>query len=886
MTQSAPFTWGQVQALFDEALARPPGARAALLADACAGQPELRREVESLLAAYERAERAEALTSPFATGSRPAPRGGPDASRVGQVVGSYRLGEVIGRGGMGVVHVAEHVDPRLSRRAAVKLLRRDVRPDDQRRFLEEQRILSRLEHPNIARLMDAGVTDDGAPFLIMEYVDGTPLIEHCRTRDLGVPERLELFEAVCAAVQYAHSHLVVHRDLKPSNILVDLDGRPRLLDFGIAKLLDTPEEESLTRTGQHLLTPEYASPEQFRGEPATTQSDVYSLGVVLYELLCGRRPHRLEGLSAAEAMRVVSEDAPPRPSTTGVTTRTRREDLDVVLMTALAKDAGRRYASVAQFADDLRRLRLGLPILARAETLSYRLAALARRHRGFLTASALVALAAVIGWVTTARQAAETRVRFQQVRSLANTMLFDTQREIRDQPGLTHLRERLVAQAATHLAGLAEDARNDPSLREELAAAYEQLGELRGDPEYASLGDLAGAIASYTSAESLRAALFAAAPHDAARARALAEVRARIAAAESWNGDNDAAIRQGEPALAALDSLARLQPADTSLVLEAAEVRSKRGWFLIWGGDLDGGIAETDHALRSIDTLLARHAGELELELARADAEYYRSDGLKFAGRYAEMVPRLVTVEDQLTALAARHPGHVRVVRKQVASLLQLGEAYEVVDPPRALETYARAVAIAEPHYLRDHDNAAALRQLAGARRQLGGAYLDQRRPAEAAAALERAVQDNRELFARDAANNAAGGSLATSLTWLAQSRTLLRQHEAAAASAAEAVQVRAKLHARLHGDVASLANLASARAGLGDVLRGKGTDTATPRAERREAWARARGEYAAAESLLTDIQRRGKLMEYWTSTLEISRRGRAAADSAIAALR
>ncbi len=886
MTSSAPYTWGQVQSLFDEALAAPPGERPALLERSCAGRPDLRREVESLLAAHERAERAEALTSPFASGVRPRPRGAADAARRGQVLGSYRLGEVIGRGGMGVVHLAEHVDPRLARRAAVKVLRRDVRPEDQRRFLDEQRILSRLEHPNIARLLDAGVGPDGAPFLIMEYVDGTPLLEHCRERALDVPARLELFEAVCAAVQYAHSHLVVHRDLKPSNILVDREGRPRLLDFGIAKLLDAPEAEALTRTGQHLLTPEYASPEQFRGEPATTLSDVYSLGVVLYELLCGRRPHRLEGLSMAEAMRVVSEDAPQRPSTTGLVTRTRRDDLDVVLMTALAKDPARRYASVAQFADDVRRLRTGLPVVARADTLSYRLATLARRYRGVLAAAAIVLVVALVGWATTARQASEARARFQEVRTLANTLLFDTQREIRDAPGMTHLREHLVRQATLHLDGLAGDARNDPSLRAELAAAHEQLGELRGDPEYASLGDLEGAIRSYTTAESLRAALLAAAPGDATRRRALAVVRARIAAALSWNGDNDGAIARGAPALATLDSLARERPDDTGLALEAASVRSKRGWFLIWAGELDAGIAETDRAIGALDTLARNRPGDAEVALARADAEYYRSDGLKFAGRYAEMVPRLTDVGARLAALAAEDPGHVRVRRKQVAALLQLGEAYESVAPPRALETYRQAVAIAEPQYALDHDNAAALRQYASALRQLGGAYLDQRRPAEAAAALERAVGENREMFRRDSTNHAAGGSLATSLTWLAQARTLLRRHAEARASALEAVRVRSGLLARRTGDLPSLANLASANAGLGDVYAGEGTDPATPAAERRAAWVHARGAYAAAESIFGDIERRGKLLEYWASTRAYCRERVALADRSLAALR
>ncbi|MCC6650686.1 MAG: serine/threonine protein kinase [Candidatus Eisenbacteria bacterium] len=880
MTQQALPEWERIRRTFEEAESLPSEERTAFLDRACPGQPGLRAEVESLLAAHERVTGQDLLASPFAAPSAAEEREF-EAARIGTVVGSYRLCEVVGRGGMGLVHRAEHVDPRMTQRVAVKCLRRDFRPDDLRRFREEQRILARLEHPNIARLLDAGVAEDGMPFLILEYVDGMPLTEYARAHGLTTSQRIELFETVCAAVQAAHESLIVHRDLKPSNILVGRDGRPRLLDFGIAKLLEegSGEPAALTRTGQHVLTPEYASPEQYRGETASTRSDVYSLGVVLYELLSGRRPHDLAGLTAAQAERVVCEETPRPPRAAG-TGRELADDLVLITMTALSKDGARRYASVAQLAEDLRRHRGGLPILARPDTLTYRTGKFVARNRGAIAAAALVALALVAGVVATARQAAQTERRFEQVRALANTLLVDIQDEIRDQPGMTTFRRKLVERATAHLDGLSGDTRDDPALRAELAAAYEKLGELEGDPQFASLGNLAGAIARYRHADSLRALLLAEAPADPARRRARASTSARLAMALSWNGDNDSAMVLAGRALAELAALSRALPGDPVLRAHSARVRSELGWYRIWAGQAEPGMEDTRVAAAALDSLLARSPDELELSLARADCAIYRSDGLKFAARYANVVEELEPQIARLERLGRDHPLHVRLHRKRLGCLKQLGEALEWLDPPRALRTYEEAIRVSREQVLVDGDNFSTRRNLASSYSHLGGLLLDQRRYEPALVALSEASEAQRWLFEQDAQNHSDGSNLATSLMWMGQASAKLSRHERAIELAAAAVRVRESMLARLTGDAANLGNLSSARGALGEAYRGRAEDPRTARQQAGADRARAAAEYRAAIEGWERLEKEGRRMEFWASSIANCRRGLAAVES------
>jgi len=382
-----PERWQRLQELLDAVLALPPDRRDALLADECAGDAELRRQVESLVLSS--ADASEVIGGAI-DGAR---RGLADFDPVqpGDRVGPYRVLREIGRGGMGRVVLAIRDDDQFSKQVAIKLVRADAAGEDlMPRFRFERQILANLEHPGIARLLDGGATASGLPFFVMEYVDGLPITEYCEQHGLAIPERLRLFREVCAAVQFAHQRLVVHRDIKPGNILVTAAGEPKLLDFGLAKLVTSagPPGDPLTRTHMRLMTREYASPEQIRGGQITTAADVYSLGVLLYELLSGRGPYRATSASGYDLEREICEQEPVRPSTH----RSLPADLDHIVLMAMRKEPERRYASVEQLSEDLRSFLLGYPVKARAGAWSYRAAKAIRRNRVAAGAAALVAV--------------------------------------------------------------------------------------------------------------------------------------------------------------------------------------------------------------------------------------------------------------------------------------------------------------------------------------------------------------------------------------------------------------------------------------------------------------------------------------------------------------
>lgn len=415
--------WQRIDALFAEALEREPDERRVFLEEACP-DPSIREEVGRLLDAGAAADqlfstRLEQMASPI--WSEVAGTLSDDLPGAGQRLGAYRIIRQLARGGMGTVFLAERDDGRYEQRVALKILHRSTDSEPAyARFLAERRILASLEHPGIARLLDGGETETGQPYLVMEYVDGEPIDRYCDTHRLTIEERLRLFIDVCHAVGYAHRNLIVHRDIKPSNVLVTADGHVKLLDFGIAKLLDEGTDSSVTpqtRTGVWLLTPEYASPEQLRGEPVTTASDVYQLGLLLFDLVAGTPPFSVTGtMSPAEIERLVCETSPPTPSslaqeaavaaarardTTPATLhRTLRGDLDTIALTALRKEPERRYESAMRLADDIERHLEHRPITARPETVRYRVRKYVRRNRGQALLGLVIALL-ILGYTVT-----------------------------------------------------------------------------------------------------------------------------------------------------------------------------------------------------------------------------------------------------------------------------------------------------------------------------------------------------------------------------------------------------------------------------------------------------------------------------------------------------
>jgi len=399
--------WHRIETLFEQALGVAEPERGGFLDEACAGDAELRRELMSLLASAPTA--GQSLRSAVVAEVRMMANDVATA-QVGRRIGPFRLIRLLGEGGMGAVYLGERDDAQFSHRVAIKILPHAVgSPASIARFRDERQILAALEHPNIVRLLDGGSTDDGLPYLVMEHIEGTTITRYANQQELTVRARVALVRRVCAALQYAHQNLVVHRDIKPSNVLVEADGEPKILDFGIAKLLAPAARfalEAKTRTGFTMFTPEYASPEQARGDAVSTATDVYSVGAVLYELMTGQAPQRTEG-SPLEILRVICEVDPPRPSAVAPTGQ-RRElagDLDNIILRALHKEPARRYASMEQLSDDLGRWLDGLPVAARTSTVGYRARKFVRRNKGIVVATTLVAATLIGATFVSLRQA-------------------------------------------------------------------------------------------------------------------------------------------------------------------------------------------------------------------------------------------------------------------------------------------------------------------------------------------------------------------------------------------------------------------------------------------------------------------------------------------------
>ncbi len=536
----------EIGELFHAALERPPRERSGFLSEACSDDG-MRREVEALLAADESA-------SSFIEDS--ASKTAEDLLKdyksdlfSGRVIGQYRIKRKISHGGMGAVYLAGLASGATEERVAIKLIKPGMGTEEVvRRFRAERQTLADLDHPNIAKLVDGGATDEGLPYLVMEYVEGRPIDSYCDEMGLGVTERMELFRSVCAAVNYAHQNLIVHRDLKPSNILVTGDGTPKLLDFGIAKLLNPGNRmltTELTRTAMRLMTPEYASPEQVRGEPITTASDVYSLGVVLYELLTGQRPYRFASRLQREIEHVVCETMPEKPSlavgrttelrdTTGESQRhitpdtVRRTrglspeklsrylagDVDTIVLMALRKEPQRRYTSVEQFSDDLRRYLTGMPVIAQKDTFGYRAGKFARRHKRGMAVTCLVVACLIGTAAVTTWQAVLLRKSEAQAQNLASSEA--AARELAEHNGA---RAEQINQFLQEMLASVEPGQqgSDVTVREVLDAAAQKLNvgddqdaevaaALRGTigEAYQTLGLFAEAIEHLTTALQLR----------------------------------------------------------------------------------------------------------------------------------------------------------------------------------------------------------------------------------------------------------------------------------------------------------------------------------------------------------------------------------------------
>jgi eukaryotic-like serine/threonine-protein kinase len=589
MSTMTPERWQQITDTLSRALELSAREREEYLSGIENSDPELRSEVDSLLGAHKKAG-AEFLNMPAfqSLGDLSCQTGRNPDTMIGRRLGAYQIVEPIGEGGMGAVYRAFRADDQYKKQVALKVIRGGEESGFVvSRFRNERQILASLDHPNIARLLDGGTTDEGAPYFVMELIEGQSLIRYCNDRQLPVVERMKLFLQVCSAVQFAHQRLIIHRDIKPGNILVTADGMPKLLDFGIAKILDSeaaPGQFEPTMTVVRLLTPGYASPEQIRGEVITTATDVYSLGVVLYELLTGSHPYRAPGDTPQKIAKAVCELEPRKPSTVARRTnsaarfevedstpaansnfsespaRLRKRlsgDLDNVILMALRKEPQRRYVSVEQFAEDIRRHLADLPVVARRDTIGYRTSKFITRHKAVVAAAGVVAITLVAGLVITLHEAHVARVqaaiarqqraraerRFNDVRKLANSLMFEIHDSIVDLPGATQARQLIVSRAQEYLDSLSQESSGDPSLERELATAYDRVGDVLGYTGAANLGDFAGAARSYAKALAIRENLAAANPRDLGIQTDLADEYFRVAGVLQSTGDFEGALK-------------------------------------------------------------------------------------------------------------------------------------------------------------------------------------------------------------------------------------------------------------------------------------------------------------------------------------------------------
>lgn len=559
MAVHEPNRWDQIEEIFLGAAELPTAERARYLSEKCPDD-EVRREVDSLLQHSGDGTGSMLNTAVGGIVSAFAKSESPEHYWVGKWLGPYRIVRLIGQGGMGCVFDAERDDREFRQRVAIKLvLGAAATPNNLLRFRQERQILAQLHHTNIARLLDGGTTPDGQPYLVMEFIEGEPITKWADRKGLSVRERVGLFRQVCDAVSYAHQNLVVHRDIKPANILVTAEGVPKLLDFGIAKLLQLESEDGDTMPmptitgGAVLLTPDYASPEQVRGDTITTATDVYALGAVLYDLVTGTKPHSFTEYTPFAIAQAICETEIRPPSKSAAERRPDLakeidSDVDNIILTAMRKESIRRYGSVVEFSEDLRRCLSNLPVKARPDSSSYRIGKFIQRNRYIAAAIAIAAFGLLAGSIIAINQARRAdyqarraEARFNQVRKLANIFLFDLWAELRRLPGATPAQAKLVKTGLEYVDSLAQESAGDPSLQAELATAYEKLGDIQGYPGEPNLGDFAACLRSYKKGLSLRQDVYRMDPSPK-RARELAETHNDFSYLSSEAGDWTVAI--------------------------------------------------------------------------------------------------------------------------------------------------------------------------------------------------------------------------------------------------------------------------------------------------------------------------------------------------------
>jgi serine/threonine protein kinase len=745
-----PERWQQVKAALHELMQLEPGPRLAYLARIAGADPGLRVELDLMLAANDEVS-PDFLSAPAIALAAldEMPLRDP---MLGRRLGHYQILEKIGSGGMGEVYRAVRADDEYQQQVAIKLVHSGFASSFVlNRLRQERQILASLDHPNITRLLDGGTTPEGVPYLVMELIEGEAIHRFCERHNFDTDQKLRLFVQVCLAVHYAHQRLIIHRDIKPGNILVTPGGVPKLLDFGIAKILDQgapgSRKESISATASviRLFTPAYASPEQLKGETITTSSDVYSLGVVLHELLTGLMP--------GEAT---------RRTTLGV-------NLDNIIRMAMRPEPDRRYSSAEGLATDLKHHLEHLPVIARRNTLKYRLSTFLARHTSAVAASALLMIALIAATFVSFHEAQVARTeraraerRFNDARRLANSLMREIYSSIKDLPGATPARELLVNKALEYLDGLAGDALSDPALEHELAIAYSLVGDVQGNPYYANLGNPSGALQSYRKALDIRLRLSSAAPADAAAVREVAGSYNQIGSELGVMRDFPGAVTHFETAARLLEPVDRDnsdpkvldQLAGTYYYLTEAAVRV---------GDLARAASRIGRASAIRDSIVTADSTLQRLIRTHSAADHAAASRVLLAqGKFQEALVEQRKAVGIVSVLAEENPGDATIKSYVGQGLNYLGQIQEDDgDASGAMSSYRRANQVLEPILAVDPQNTFALTLIAHDDERIG--VLEQRAGLWAVGSrdIARAIALITPLSARDPDNSELSAQIA-----------------------------------------------------------------------------------------------------------------------------
>lgn len=754
--------WEKIEEIVSEAISLVGQKRREFITGRCRDMPELRKEIEALLEIENEAD--DFFDSPAALKFSRFLEDEKAEVSIGQQIGIYRIEREIGMGGMGAVYLATRTDGEFDRQVGIKMLRREFNTAKiRRRFEYEKDIQAALNHPNIARLLDAGTTDDGIPYLVMEYIEGENISVFCHRNAFSLEQRLELFRKVCGAVAFAHRNLVVHRDLKPSNIIVSKDGEPKLLDFGISKLLTADSDQTQTVTKLGVMTPEYASPEQVKGKSVTTATDIYSLGVILFELLTGQKPFAKELKDSGNLLKAIIENEPEKPSsvlgqdqslkipkvqtveyqnrerdltdpfatevlevnkTKSLISKTKplsgiknpkrlKGDLDNIILKSLRKEPERRYQTVEQFSEDIRRHLDGLPVSARPATFVYRASKFVNRNKVAVFSGILILLTVIVGSLATLWQARLAEARFNEVRKIANSFLFEITPEIEKLPGSTKAKELVVKRALEYLDNLSKSAAGDAELQRELAVAYEKVGSVQGNPAQNNLGDIEGAEKSYEKAKMILENLLTNDLNNLQLETDLADVLNLLGDLKFFADDLDKAEEYLSISFELRKKIANAEPGEIEAQKNLGEIINDLGKIAFWKGNLKKAWENHEKARIIFEKLYRENPADYKIAEDTAYTYILLGYILGWEEKFTESGEFLEKALEMMKEIVKKHPQDLQVRRTLMLAYTRRAENFTDLEQfDKSLELYKEGEKIAETASQEDPDNSRAKRDL------------------------------------------------------------------------------------------------------------------------------------------------------------------------------